>query len=163
MIDMKENTTEFLGLNVEKEGTENDLIKVALGSSIKLLTMHEFMDTIGFEKDPVMTDYFWQVMVKKQGHFLATLLLEYLGYEGEFKTQQYAIKRFLKSNKIQPLELSSTDPRIDLYPGIRDEMKNMKPNAIANRKWLIIEPREFKKVIMKLNTKNGDKIRVIFA
>jgi len=90
---------------------------------------------------------------------ISAVLLECLGYEGEFKTQQYAIKRFLKSNNIQPLELSSIDPRIDLYPTIREEMKNMKPNAIANRKWLIIEPREFKKVIMKLNTKNGDKIR----
>ena len=67
MIDIKENTTRFLGLSVQDGGPENDLIKQALGSSIKLLTIHEFMETIGFEKDPVMTDYFWQVMVKKHG------------------------------------------------------------------------------------------------
>lgn len=38
-------------------------------------------------------------------------------------------------------------------------MENMKKNVIANRKWIIIDPREFKKVIMKLSTKNGDRIR----
>jgi hypothetical protein len=156
MLSENENITPFLGVENNNEG---DFMKLALGSSMNLLTINEFMKVTGFVKDPIMTDYFWQVMIKKQGSHLATLLLQSLGYEGEFKTQQYAIKRFLKSNNIQPLELTSNDPRIDLYPSIREEMKNMKPNAIANRKWLIIEPREFKKVIMKLNTKNGDNIR----
>jgi hypothetical protein len=94
-----------------------------------------------------------------EGQYFATVLLECLGYEGTYNKQQYAIKRFLKSNCIKFSELSSDDPQINLYPTIGEEMKNMKPNAIACRKWLIIEPREFKKVIMKLNTKNGDKIR----
>lgn len=46
-----------------------------------------------------------------------------------------------------------------LYPSIQEEMKNMKTNVIANRKWLIANPRDLKKIIMKLNTKNGDAIR----
>jgi hypothetical protein len=95
----------------------------------------------------------------KEKMHLSALLLQCLGYEGEFRVQQQHFKRFLKSNNIELTELSSSDPKIELFPTIKDEMKNMKPNVIANRKWLIIEPREFKKVIMKLNTKHGDRIR----
>lgn len=135
------------------------MIQKALGASLKHLTIENFMDVIEFEKDPTMTDYFWQVMVQKQHSHLSSLLLQCLGYEGKGFTQQQAVKRFLKSNNIQPLELSSDDPRVELYDSIKEEMQIMKPNVIANRKWLIIEPREFKKVIMKLNTKNGDSIR----
>jgi MSV199 domain/Protein of unknown function (DUF3627) len=154
-MELKETT--FLGIEINN--TPSGLIKKALGASIKHLSMENFMEVIEFKKDPVMTDYFWQVMVQKQHSHLSSLLLQCLGYEGKGFTQQQAIKRFLKSNNIQPLELSSDDPRVEAYDSIKEEMKVMKPNVIANRKWLIIEPREFKKVIMKLNTKNGDNIR----
>ena len=90
---------------------------------------------------------------------LSAMLLQCLGYEGKFRIQQHNFKRFLKSNKISLLELTSSDPDIKNYPTIQDEMKLLKPNVKATRKWLIIEPREFKKVIMKLNTKHGDRIR----
>ncbi|AAK82248.1 388R [Invertebrate iridescent virus Kaz2018] len=154
-----EKETTFLGLKLSEKGPGNDMVKKALGYSLKYLEIETFMDVIGFVKDPVMTDYFWHIMVDNHCRHLATVLLECLGYEGTYNKQQYAIKRFLKSNRINYSELSSDDPQIDLYPTIKEEMKNMKPNAIACRKWLIIEPREFKKVIMKLNTKNGDNIR----
>jgi hypothetical protein len=152
-------TVAFMGLEIKKEGPTNDLIIKALGLSTKLLDVKKFMKIIGFEKDSIMTDHFWQVMVEKQGIHLSTLLLKCLGYEGEVKNQQQAFKRFLKSNKIIPLELTSSDPETDMYPTIKEEMKNMKANVVATRKWIVIEPREFKKIIMKLNTKNGDIIR----
>lgn len=158
-MELKENSTTFLGLKIEKNGPSNELITLALGSSIKFLSIEEFMETIQFVKNPVMTDYFWQVLVQKQGCHVAALLLNQLGYEGEFKNQQTCFKRFLKRNGIEPQELSSFDPQLKFYPSVQEEMKNMKPNVIANRKWLIVNPRDFKKIIMKLNTKNGDEIR----
>jgi hypothetical protein len=155
---MNKEELPFLGLEIKDEGP-NDLILKALGFSISLLNIEEFMTVIGFVKDPVMTNYFWQAMVKKQGTHIDTLLLECLGFEGDFKTQQAHVKRFIKSNGISLLELSSSDTRISEYPTIKEEMKDLKANVIANRKWLIIDHRDFKKAIMKLNTKNGDKIR----
>lgn len=152
-------TVPFMGLEIRKEGPSNDVISKALGLSVKLVGVEQFMKIIGFERDPLMTDHFWQVMVEKQGIHLSTLLLKCLGYEGEFKNQQQAFKNFLKRNKIIPLELTSSSPETKLYPTILEEMKTMKPNVIASRKWIVIEPREFKKIIMKLNTKNGDIIR----
>ncbi|AAK82074.1 212L [Invertebrate iridescent virus 6] len=152
------NKITFMGVELEEQGP-SDLIVKALGKSIKLMDLETFIDTTGFEKDPIMNDYFWQIMVTKQRTHLSAMLLQCLGYEGEFRVQQQHFKRFLKSNNIHPLELTSSDPDIKNYPTIQDEMKLLKPNVISNRKWLIVEPREFKKVIMKLNTKHGDRIR----
>lgn len=69
------------------------------------------METIQFVKNPVMTDYFWQILVQKQGCHVAALLLDQLGYEGEFKNQQTCFKRFLKRKQ----ELSSFDPQLKFY------------------------------------------------
>ena len=120
---MEYKKTTFLG--VEIKNGPNDLIKKALGSSLKHLTIEQFMEVINFERDPTMTDYFWQIMVEKQHSHLSSLLLQCLGYEGKGFTQQQAIKRFLKSNNIQPLELSSDDPRVNTYESIKEEMKTM--------------------------------------
>lgn len=107
-----------------------------------------------------MTDHFWQVMVEKRRIHLSASLLKCLGYEGDLRVQQQALKRFLKSNNVNLLELSSEDPRINSYESISEEICEMEnKGAASRRKWYIIEPREFKKVIMKLNTKNGDRIR----
>ncbi len=112
------------------------------------------MELIKFEKNNVMTDYFWQVMVEKRCIHLDTPLMKCLGYEGEIRSQQQSMKKFLKSNGVQLLEIHSNDERVKDYPTIIQEISKL-PNkgAIAKKKWLIVEPREFKKIIMKLNTK----------
>lgn len=157
---VKTKKTEMFGLKATAEGPSSPLISKALGTSIKHLTIDEFMKVIEFEEDDIMTDYFWQVMVEKRCIHLTTPLMKCLGYEGEIRSQQQAMKRFLKNNGVNLLELDSFDPAIKQYPTIEEEMKKMaNKGSIAKRKWLIVEPREFKKIVMKLNTKNGDKIR----
>lgn len=152
--------TSFLGLKIEDGGPSSDDIKKALGSSMVLLDIQKFMETIKFEKDPIMTDYFWQVLVEERCIHLSASLLKCLGYEGDLRVQQQHVKRFLKNNNVELLELSTDDPRVEQYPSIEIEINEMSnKGAAARRKWFIVEPREFKKVIMKLNTKNGDIIR----
>ncbi len=122
------------------------------------------MELIKFEKNNVMTDYFWQVMVEKRCIHLDTPLMKCLGYEGEIRSQQQSMKKFLKSNGVQLLEIHSNDERVKDYPTIIQEISKL-PNkgAIAKKKWLIVEPREFKKIIMKLNTKSGNMIREYYV
>ncbi len=143
---------------------ENVLIQQALGHSLKHLSICEFMELIKFEKNNVMTDYFWQVMVEKRCIHLDTPLMKCLGYEGEIRSQQQSMKKFLKSNGVQLLEIHSNDERVKDYPTIIQEISKL-PNkgAIAKKKWLIVEPREFKKIIMKLNTKSGNMIREYYV
>lgn len=150
----------FLGLRLEEGGPRSDDIKKALGSSTILLDIQKFIEVVKFEMDPIMTNYFWQVIFEEKCMHLSASLLNCLGYEGDLRIQQQHVKRFLKTNNVKLLELSTDDPRIEQYPSIEIEINEMSnKGAVARRKWFIVEPREFKKVIMKLNTKNGDKIR----
>ncbi len=41
-----------------------------------------------------MNDYFWQIMVTKQRTHLSAMLLQCLGYEGEFRVQQHTLNDF---------------------------------------------------------------------
>jgi hypothetical protein len=139
--------------------SKEDIIKIAFETSpYKCLDIKEFVNLFIAEEDRWDDTMFGSYEHGEKMH-LSALLLQCLGYEGDFRVQQQHFKRFLKSNNIHPLELTSSDPSIKNYPTIQEEMKVMKPNVVASRKWLIVEPREFKKVIMKLNTKHGDKIR----
>lgn len=157
-MELFSNNTTFMGLSISENGP-SDSIKKAIGASATLLTIEEFIKEVNFKKDSIMNNYFWQVMVTNHSIHVDALLLKYLGYEGEFRIQQHNFKRFLKGNNINIVELNSSDPDVKNFPTIQNEMENMKKNVIANRKWIIIDPREFKKVIMKLSTKNGDSIR----
>ncbi len=74
---------------------ENVLIQQALGHSLKHLSICEFMELIKFEKNNVMTDYFWQVMVEKAVYTLGYTTNEVFGYEGEIRSQQQSMKKFL--------------------------------------------------------------------
>lgn len=84
--------TSLFGIKNPETSLPSDTIKLALGHSSKYLNLIEFMDVINFKKDPIMTDFFWQIMVNEQGCHLTALLLEMLGYEGEFKNQQTCFK-----------------------------------------------------------------------
>ncbi len=84
------NKITFMGVELEEHG-HSDLIVKALGKSIKLMDLETF---IGFEKDPIMNDYFWQIMVTKQRTHLSAMLLQCLGYEGEFRVQQHTLNDF---------------------------------------------------------------------
>lgn len=159
MDNLPNEKTSLFGIEINGE-PQNNLIKLALGSSLKHLNIKEFMDVTNFNKNNVMTDYFWQVLIEKRCIHLSTPLIKCLGYEGELRSQQQAMKKFLKSNGVELLELNSSDERIKNYPTIEEEIKTLaNKGAIAKKKWLIVKPREFKKIIMKLNTKNGDTIR----
>ncbi len=57
------------------------LIQQGIRTSLKHLSICEFMELIKFEKNNVMTDYFWQVMVEKRCIHLDTPLMKCLGYE----------------------------------------------------------------------------------
>jgi hypothetical protein len=86
-------------------------------------------------------------------------VLEWLGYEGDIKTQRRKFKEFLDRNAISYEQLRSSDDRINEYQTIADEMKEMRPVEISKAKWIVMNSRDFKKAIMKLSTKKGNDIR----
>jgi len=136
----------------------NAYICKALGSSAKELTIEEFVEITAYPINPIMFNYFWQVILNGCSPHVGGTLLEYFGYEGDASRQKEKFIAMLKRNDIPYQELTAKDD-LTSYPTIQDEIATLPVKAISKSKWLIMTPRNIKKAIMQLKTKNGNAIR----
>src|SRR5579864_8981030 len=83
-----ETKTEFMGA------------KALVASSDKKLNVQEYVDSSGFKIDKLMFNEFWQVVAKKQGAHVGTLLLRWLGYEGRETDAKRKFTDYLKRQNI---------------------------------------------------------------
>ena len=143
-----------------EETKTNHLVKKALDSSVVLLDIFKFIDVTKFEVDPIMTNWFWQVMVENHCAHVGTVVLEWFGYEGDERTQKRKFVDMLKRNDIPFKELKHTDHEIELYPSIKEEISKLPhKGAVASSKWLIMEPFDIKMAMLRLNTKKANDIK----
>ena len=156
-----EETTSFLGVTIDPVNGPFDFkIKKALKQSASLLNIVDFLKVTKFKLNMTMFDYFWQVLVGNQRSMITTLVLEWFGYEGDFRTQRQNFKRMLKNNGIQFRELTQKDKELEQFPTAQEELQLLPhEGARACSKFLVMEPRDLKIAIMQLKTKNGDTIR----
>jgi hypothetical protein len=80
--------TPFMGVSLSKDGSVDHRITKALNSSGSLLDILMFVEVTEFDLNKVMFDYFWQVMVGNTGSHLTTSVLDWFGYDGNYKTQK---------------------------------------------------------------------------
>lgn len=162
-LNLNKTTTPFLGAVVDEvNGPSDDRIRVALNHGHELLTIQEFIEVTKFAMDPIMVNYFWQVVVDGRPSHMTRSTLECLGYEGEYFNQRQLFTRMLKRNNIPYKELKHDDKEVSLYPTIQEEIKVQQPATVVKQKWLVMDPDDLKRAIMKLNTKNGDTIRTYY-
>ncbi len=143
---------------VQNQSEPDPLIKKALNSSIKLLDIFKFIEITNFEINPIMTNWFWQIMVNNHCAHVGTVVLEWFGYEGDLRTQK---RKFIdiKRNSIPYKELTSKE-EIELYPTIKEEILSLPhKGAIACSKWLVMKPYDIKIAMLRLNTKNSQIIK----
>jgi hypothetical protein len=85
-------------------------------------------------------------------------LFDWFGYEGDARTQRQNFKKMLKNNSIEYSELTQQDKEIDRYPLIKEELQFL-PCNVTNSKFIVMDPKNLKRAIMQLKTKNGHIIR----
>lgn len=161
-MDNKNTTTSFMGVTIRDEGPSNIMITKALNASTTLLDIPSFMKIAEIDFDPIMFNHFWQVLVDngRERPHIGSLILEWLGYEGVHRKQKAKFIDMLKRNSIPFKELGLDDKDIEFYPTIKQEMGLLTNEVARNKaKWLIMEPDDFKMVIMGLRTKNSEKIK----
>ena len=90
-----------MGVKIDiKNGSSNPKIRKALDNSFQLLDIMKFIEVTKFKLN-TMFDYFWQVVVGNvTGSHLTTSVLEWFGYEGEYKVQKQNFVKMLKRNNI---------------------------------------------------------------
>jgi len=155
--DTKSNTVHLMHANDTPH--TNAYICKALGSTAKELTIEEFVAITQYPINPIMFNHFWQVILNGRSPHVGGPLLEYFGYEGDASRQKEKFIAMLKRNDIPYQELTAKDD-LTTYPTIQAEIAAL-PNeaAVVKSKWLIMTPRNIKKAIMQLKTKNGNAIR----
>ncbi|CCV01780.1 hypothetical protein IIV22_103R [Invertebrate iridescent virus 22] len=158
---MTSSTTNFLGITIDTEnGSTNPKVRKALDTSFKLLDITQFIEVTKFKLNMVMFDYFWQVVVGNQCLHVSTLILNWFGYEGDYRKQKESFIKILKRNTIEYRELTQKDKEIKMYPTIQEELQLLPHDAAKSRsKFLIMAPHDLKMAIMQLKTKNGHIIR----
>ncbi|ADO00463.1 hypothetical protein WIV_gp119 [Wiseana iridescent virus] len=151
----------FLGIKIDPEnGSEDPRINKALSKGHQLLDIMEFIKVTKFKLNMVMFDYFWQSVVGNRPSLMTMTIFQWFGYEGEYYTQKQNFKKMLKNNDIRYDELSINDDNIYQYAGIKEELQMISnKGARQNAKFIIMEPKNLKRAIMQLKTKNGHIIR----
>jgi hypothetical protein len=134
----------------------------------------EFMDIFTFIKNKnvgidVSSDWFqelWYPLSKKRhilgsmpGVLVRTPLFEWLGYGGEYYTQKQRFKKLLDNNNIPYEEVDHKDQRFLEHPSMKRELQNVNEGNLVQKRWIVMDTRNFKKAVMRLNTKNSEMIR----
>jgi hypothetical protein len=111
--------TTFLGVTIDLEnGSSNPKIRKALDKSFQLLDIMKFIEVAKFKLNMTMFDYFWQVVVGNTRTMIGTRVLEWFGYEGEYRKQRQNFKLLLKNNNIKYDEMTQKDQDIKKIVGI---------------------------------------------
>ena len=86
-------------------------------------------------------------------------LMEWLGYKGrDVADKQDKFLRLLDSLKVPYEEVCFEN--ISEYPCIQEEITSLKAsNNLEKKKWISMEVRSFKNVVMRLNTETSDMVR----
>jgi hypothetical protein len=157
-----EEKSSFMGISSIEEPCF--MVKKALEASAMRLDIFEFIKVTGFKINPVMVSHLWQTMVKNARVHVHATLFELFGYEGAPKEQRRNFLQFAKRQNIKPLELTYKSSEIEDFPEIKQEIENeQNKGVVANKKWIIMNGRDIKTVMMKLGTKNGDMIRSYYV
>jgi len=136
----------------------NAYICKALGSSAKELTIEEFVKVTDYPINPIMFNYFWQVILNGCCAHVGATLLAYFGYEGDNRQSKRKFIDMITRTGIPYHELTAKDD-LTAYPTIQAEIANLPAKAVSKIRWLIMEPNDIKNAIMQLKTKNGNAIR----
>ncbi|CCV01702.1 hypothetical protein IIV22_025R [Invertebrate iridescent virus 22] len=135
-------------------------VQLALEKSSELMDILTFVKEVNFEiKDNLGFDVLWDSMTSKHCVNVHTMLLKWMGYENEDRFAKQDFIRLLESNEIPYFSISYKDPLIAKFPQIQEEIKIMLPMNRSTKRWLIMEPKNFKEAIMCLTTKRSKEIR----
>ncbi|CCV01755.1 hypothetical protein IIV22_078R [Invertebrate iridescent virus 22] len=86
-------------------------------------------------------------------------LLEWMGFKGRnISDKQERFSRVLRSHQIPYQEIGHQHPFALEYPCIQREIKLI-PKQLEQKKWICMEPRAFKKAVMRINTENAEIVR----
>ncbi|BAO49374.1 MTG-like gene family protein [Alphaentomopoxvirus acuprea] len=137
----------------------------------KLLNIFEFINKNNYELD--LGQWFeeiWIPLFYKQDVLITNNILKFIHYGAQNPggttippENTSSIKRDLKktliNNNIKYTEIKYNNELANQYEYIQNEIKNLSKNNLVQKTWIILSVRNFKSLIMRLNTKSAQGIR----
>ncbi|ATE87111.1 hypothetical protein [Shrimp hemocyte iridescent virus] len=107
-----------------------------------------------------MLDKFWQCIGEEQSVILDGLIMNWLGYEHEHEgDRKAAFIKLLKAHNIKFEQINHKHQDFSKYPELVEEAKNLIPNVLSKKMWIVMGSRDFKRMVMCLRTKRAHEIR----
>ena len=140
---------------------DDERVLSALEKSVELMDILTFVREVEFEiQDNLGFDVLWDSMSGgRRCTNVGTSLLEWFGYDGIERKKKQSFVTILDSNEIPYQEVGYQDPLLEDFPEIQEEIGQMRPIDKPRKKWLLMEPDNFKEAIMCLTTKRSKEIR----
>ena len=83
-----------------------------------------------------------------------------MGFEGrDISDKQERFARMLKRNTIPYYEIDCNHPFALEYSCVQREIQTIPKNNLDKKRWICMDPKDFKKTVLRLNTKTADMVR----
>src|SRR5574343_285947 len=88
-------------------------------------------------------------------------IIEWMGFEGrDISDKQERFARMLKRNTIPYYEIDCNHPFVLEYSCVQREAKQLELSHNLDKiRWICMDPKDFKKTVLRLNTKTADMVR----
>ncbi|CCV02208.1 hypothetical protein IIV30_013R [Invertebrate iridescent virus 30] len=138
----------------------DERVQLALEKSLELMDILTFVKEIDFEiKDNLGFDVLWDSMTSKRWAHVGPSLLTWFGYTRTDIDNKKKFIQLLENNSIKYQEIDYQDSLVDQFTEIMEEISLMRSVDKPRKRWLIMEPKDFKEAIMCLTTKRSKEIR----
>ncbi len=177
------NLKNIASLYKQEQLRREELIKRALDAKFSMLTIQEFTDVVGFQLSNFLPfDLLWNSFSRGIPIYITNDLVQAFGYKGAIKTQKLSLLKLIKKYNIPIIQLSNDDYReftgsFQATPNIPQENAENKEENNKNLDFNqlypqltkaqlksrplhnLIMPRDLKKLLLVVNTENGDAAR----
>src|SRR5574343_1256780 len=99
-------------------------------------------------------------VVRNHPFIITQNIIEWMGFEGrDISDKQERFARMLKRNTIPYYEIDCNHPFALEYSCVQREIQPIPKNNLDKKRWICMDPKDFKKTVLRLNTKTADMVR----
>src|SRR5574343_128815 len=99
-------------------------------------------------------------VVRNHPFIITQNIIEWMGFEGrDISDKQERFARMLKRNTIPYYEIDCNHPFALEYSCVQREIQTIPKNNLDKKRWICMDPKDFKKTVLRLNTKTADMVR----
>ena len=100
-------------------------------------------------------------VIRNHPFIITQNIIEWMGFEGrDISDKQERFARMLKRNTIPYYEIDCNHPFALEYSCVQREAKQLElSHNLDKKRWICMDPKDFKKTVLRLNTKTADMVR----